>query len=146
MRNSTKTPCKACNGVACHAYYRANSKRIKAWNKDWRIKNPGNPENVRNLQLQRTYGITLAQYKSLLNSQNGVCAICKKLCATGRALAVDHCHETGHIRGLLCGNCNQAIGKLKDSPANCLVAASYLQQSKQISTPRVDSVRYMSPC
>lgn len=123
-----KYHCKACYNAATRALNQVNPNSRK---REW---------------LQRLYGVTLAQYNALLISQNGVCAICQKLCATGRALSVDHCHETGHIRGLLCGNCNRALGALQDSPNNCLAAASYLQRLAQIPTPRVDSVGYMSPC
>lgn len=140
-----RSDCKACGLVADRAYYRANPKKKRALAKKWLAENP---EKARNYDLKKNYGITLAQYNELLNLQNGVCAICQKLCSSGMALAVDHIHGTkpAIVRGLLCGNCNQAIGRLKDSPLNCLAAANYLQQTKQISNSRVDSLEYMSPC
>lgn len=139
--------CKPCNDAASCAWRRANPEKGRAGARARAVKRRAkNPEAVRNSQLKNKYGIALAQYNVLLDSQNAVCAICQEPCHTGRALAVDHCHETGRIRGLLCNRCNQAIGILQDSPHNCLAAAKYLQQTKQISTPRVDSVGYMSPC
>ena len=64
--------------------------------------------------LKRRYGITLEQYEAMLESQNGKCAICKGDCLTGRNLAVDHDHETGKVRGLLCSKCNQGLGQLNN--------------------------------
>lgn len=80
------------------------------------------------------YGITAAQYDAMLAAQGGGCAICTEQCSTGRRLAVDHDHSCcpGEktcgkcIRGLLCGACNQGIGKLRDSPRLLIAAASYL--------------------
>lgn len=65
-------------------------------------------------QLRRKFGITQQQYDAILADQDGLCAICHLACVTGRKLAVDHCHSTGKIRGLLCHNCNIGIGKLKE--------------------------------
>lgn len=62
--------------------------------------------------LKMNYGITLEEYNTKLNSQMGVCAICYK--STKRTLSVDHNHTTGKIRGLLCHNCNVALGLLKE--------------------------------
>jgi hypothetical protein len=73
------------------------------------------------------YGISPEDYKKALDLQNGVCAICKKPCTCGRSLAVDHNHETGWVRGLLCSKCNRAIGLFKDSRELLLEAASYLE-------------------
>lgn len=56
------------------------------------------------------FGITIEQYELLLDIQGNVCAICGDKCLSGRRLAVDHCHETGRVRGLLCRRCNQRLG------------------------------------
>ena len=65
---------------------------------------------------KRNYGISIDEYDKLFESQNGVCKICNKSCATGRRLSVDHDHTTGKVRGLLCRNCNVALGYLQDDP------------------------------
>jgi len=83
--------------------------------------------------LKRKYGIGLLEYSQLLLSQNGKCAICEGTDGGHRngepkALAVDHNHKTGKVRGLLCESCNQGIGKLKDSPETCRKAADYLEK------------------
>ena len=80
------------------------------------------------------YGITVAEYDAMLANQGGGCAICGEQCSSGRKLAVDHNHACCPgdrtcgkcIRGLLCGSCNQGIGKLRDSPRLLIAAASYL--------------------
>lgn len=80
--------------------------------------------------LQRKYGISSAQYQELLRKQNGVCAICK--CQQRyQALAVDHCHKTLRVRGLLCVNCNRGLGKFFDSPLRLRNAADYIDRSRQ---------------
>ena len=57
------------------------------------------------------YGVTPEQYEQMMLDQNGVCAICNQSCI--RALAVDHDHETGVVRGLLCWKCNTGLGRLE---------------------------------
>lgn len=103
--------------------------RIKKQN-EWRRKKYSNIwiEYERNLVIKRKYGLTEENYKKLSNNQNNVCAICEKECSTGRNLAVDHCHETGKIRGLLCRNCNVGISLFKDSSNLLKKAAHYLNK------------------
>jgi len=72
------------------------------------------------------YGITPQRYDEMALSQNGQCAICS--CTPTRRLGVDHDHETGAVRGLLCSSCNFAIGLLKDSPELIDLAAAYLRR------------------
>jgi hypothetical protein len=75
------------------------------------------------------YGVTVAEFHALLARQGGVCAICGKPGGKKR-LALDHCHRTGEIRGLLCGACNIALGLLRDSPSLIRRAAAYVDQRK----------------
>lgn len=68
-----------------------------------------------------TYGITEVEYELLLESQHGVCAACgKSETAKFRnslaMLSVDHCHETGKARGLLCHRCNRVLGHIGEDP------------------------------
>ena len=68
------------------------------------------------------------EYSRLLREQNDECAICGQEGDTaGRRLAVDHCHITGRVRGLLCSKCNVGIGLFRDNPQACIRAAEYLQ-------------------
>jgi hypothetical protein len=82
--------------------------------------------DVRRGTLRRKFGITPERYEELLEAQGGVCAICQKPCSSGRRLAVDHDHEAGIVRGLLCRRCNTAIGLLGDDAVSLLRAAGYL--------------------
>jgi hypothetical protein len=95
----------------------------------WRVGNRrrNTPERVWRYSLVK-YGITPSEYESLCRAQGGVCAICRNTCVTGRRLAVDHCHATGAVRGLLCGKCNQAVGLLGDNPSTARDAAKYLEE------------------
>lgn len=62
-------------------------------------------------RLGRLYGMTLAQYEAMLTAQNNKCLVCgKPESYPGRRLAVDHCHTTNKVRGLLCGLCNRTLG------------------------------------
>lgn len=75
--------------------------------------------------LQRCYGLTRADYEALLAAQGGVCPLCGK--RPKKTLCVDHCHATGTIRGLLCRQCNAALGGFTDSQAAMLAALAYLE-------------------
>ena len=89
-----------------------------------------NPEAVREKErkeaLKKSYNMSLEDYDNLMKKQNNVCGICKDTCVSGRRLAVDHCHTTGKIRGLLCCNCNRGLGLLKDSKERLAAAIAYL--------------------
>lgn len=82
---------------------------------------------TRKAWLKRGYGITEAQYDEMVASQDGKCRICRSACKTGQRLSVDHCHKTGKVRGLLCKNCNNAIGLFKDDPELLRRAIEYLE-------------------
>lgn len=68
------------------------------------------PKKLREYQLQHNYGLSLDDFNRLLESQNNRCAICLKDSPGGKNWHVDHCHQTGEVRGVLCQKCNQAIG------------------------------------
>ncbi len=72
------------------------------------------------------YGISEDEYAELLRGQAGVCAVCLAE-PKGMALCIDHNHETGAIRGLLCSRCNGAIGMLKEDPKLFASALEYLR-------------------
>lgn len=81
----------------------------------------------------RLYGLTPEQYAAMFAEQDGRCAIClepETMTYRGKvkALSIDHDHESGQVRGLLCAACNFAIGKLRDNPALLRAAADYLER------------------
>jgi hypothetical protein len=75
------------------------------------------------------YGISEADYQAMLARQGGVCAICRR--KSKRRLEIDHCHKTGKVRGLLCGNCNTALGRCHDDPDILRAAIAYLEASRR---------------
>lgn len=96
-----------------------------------------NPDYNKSMQLRRNYGITIADYNRMLDAQNGCCDVCGKTETTEIAgkilsLAVDHDHDTGVVRGLLCSNCNTAIGLLGDNPAMLDAAKAYLAKHGKV--------------
>jgi hypothetical protein len=78
---------------------------------------------------RRSLGISRSAWESLINGQNGKCAICESV-FDGRP-HLDHCHVTGAVRGILCHSCNTAIGRFSDSIQLLEVAATYLSRSVQ---------------
>ena len=87
------------------------------------------PEVVRKSYLKRTYGLTMEAYNSMLEGQDGVCAICQCEPEYGKNLHVDHDHNTGKIRGLLCIKCNRALGLLYDDLETVASLLEYLRKS-----------------
>lgn len=97
---------------------------------------------AKNSDLKKAFGITLEEYEAMLKAQNDVCAICKGPEVEFRlgkllSLAVDHCHASGKVRGLLCTACNVGIARFRDNPTAMRAAADYveLHAAKQNSVP-----------
>ncbi len=100
-----------------------------------RATSANNPRGRKAAYLKKIYGITIERYEAMLETQGGVCAICKKPettanKATGlpRDLAVDHCHGKGHVRALLCSRCNAGLGNFNDDPTLMQAAIDYLMR------------------
>lgn len=112
----SKSNCKPCEAARARAWH--------ANNKDWvRRKN-------RETALKRYYGITPEQYAQMLELQDGKCLVCG---STGNSesdtpLAVDHCHDTMRIRGLLCAPCNMGLGHFRDDTSLMRLAIAYLER------------------
>lgn len=87
-------------------------------------------EEDKNIKLKKAYGISYQEYLTMLDAQQNCCAICGEHKDNfSRAFAVDHCHDTGKVRGLLCGNCNTGIGNLRDDIGLLERAIEYLKNS-----------------
>jgi len=96
--------------------------------KVWR---EANKERIKGYKLKHSFGIDLAQYNELFAKQEGKCAIClRHQSEFSRALAVDHDHLTGEIRGLLCSAHNTALGQFQDDIELLEKAISYLKNNK----------------
>jgi len=101
--------------------------------KQWRT---NNPDRAIDVEMRKRYGITLDDYNGMFADQDGVCVICQKTetrvdhrTKTISRLAVDHDHNTGKVRGLLCHACNVALGLFKDDRQLMQRASEYLRQS-----------------
>lgn len=103
-------------------------------NNNWKNYRLLNKDKWKSVHLKRNFNMSLTEFQKILTDQNHLCAICKnpesiidKRNNVKRSLSVDHDHNTGKIRGLLCTNCNQGIGKLKDDPNILREAANYIE-------------------
>lgn len=113
-----------CN-LATYRSMKAHPERLKAYeerNKE-RIR-----KRERRLELKR-FGLTLEQYDAMLVGQGGACAICGDK-PERRAHAVDHCHTTGKVRGILCSRCNLMLGYARDRVSVLMTAIQYLERQK----------------
>lgn len=128
LKNGLQSHCKSC---------------IKQRSKEWCAKNPekrkrmirdlyrADPIKAKGYQLKHEFGLSIEQYKLLLYIQDNKCAICKRNESEfTKKLSVDHDHSTNKIRGLLCGNCNRAIGLFKEDKEVISKAIDYLERHK----------------
>ena len=83
---------------------------------------------LREDRLKRLYGITVVDYERMFEAQGGLCKLCGQPPNNrwGKLLAVDHCHRTNRVRGLLCDKCNKGLGQFDDSPELLKKAIQYL--------------------
>ncbi len=117
--------CKVCSNKRAKLYRKTNKEHVSKLD--------------RKSYLKLTYGITQVQYKDMLKEQNGVCSICGLLesdILRGKikSMSVDHCHENGHVRGLLCSKCNTGLGAFKDNIDILASAISYLKNAEYKKT------------
>jgi hypothetical protein len=128
-----KSKCKTCVNARQSVWRSENKDRIKASNAAYKS---ANVELVRESQrrtaLKLKYGITPEQYDEMLLNQDGKCAICATDNPGGanNTFHIDHDHETGRVRGLLCHKCNRSIGFLGDNAVGVARALAYLQRSE----------------
>lgn len=113
------------------AYYAANPERYRIY---YQRRCAGIPKRIkmtveqlrqarRERWFRKAYGISTKIFDEMLAKQNGKCAICH---CVSEKWVVDHCHNNGHVRGILCHNCNVAIGFLKHSAISAESARDYL--------------------
>jgi len=133
--------CTVCNESRSEESFSRRKDRPKGYTsrckecdrKDWSKRKK--PELQRAYKLQTNYGLSLEDYQSLLDKQGGLCAICKQTetsksnVGKPKNLAVDHCHTTGKVRGLLCHHCNTGIGKFMDKVDLLESAIKYLKEN-----------------
>lgn len=123
------------------AYRSLHRKERAAYNKDYRARHPAETialrrayrmthEHVqRSRDLRVRFGLSVHEFEALLAAQGGVCVICKKANWRKRRPHVDHDHASGKIRGILCFNCNGALGHIHDNPEILRAMINYLKDS-----------------
>jgi hypothetical protein len=147
MADGHRSDCVPCNLAAKKARTalnpQANRDRVRRWQMEnadrYRAKQleyaaSGRKQIAdRKSYLKRTYGLTLADYERMFEAQGGVCAICREARPEERTLHVDHDHETGVIRGLLCFRCNNALGDFREEYELFRRAADYLDRDNEMA-------------
>lgn len=145
--------CKECRKQSYRARYAKNQGGIRDWQKNYRKSRPKdllvmasaasrcrkyrgklaampNASEIVHAQSRVTilnrHGVSPKQYEAMHEMQGGKCAICGHTNASGRKLAIDHCHATGETRSLLCSRCNCGLGQFMDSPELLAKAIDYL--------------------
>lgn len=103
----------------------------KEYQRQWYLRNRSRRlKAAEDRRRQLLYSMSATEYDQLLNQQNYRCAVCgKPTTEQTNRLSIDHCHNTGRVRGLLCIKCNSGIGMLQDSPELLFMAMIYLQAS-----------------
>lgn len=117
------------------AYGRANAKAWAARNRARARK------NARASRLRTKYGMSIADFDARLLAQRGLCSICgvlmtppaRRARANRSGVTVDHCHDTGRVRGLLCYECNLGLGVFKDSLQRLRAAVAYLEKDASMT-------------
>jgi ribosomal protein S14 len=102
---------------------------MSKYRKEW----ASNPDNRRKRKLRTKYGLTLKCYDKMLKEQDNKCKICgseETRNVKYEFLCVDHCHETGKVRGLLCDFCNVGLGRFEDDIERLGSAIKYLKETK----------------
>ncbi len=129
--------CKKCHNKTTIDWDKNNKEKRKEIKRRWREKNrdelkkyskehyESNKDYYRDWHLKKHYNISLQDYEKMVEIQNSCCAICKCTC---KNLVIDHCHNTGLIRELLCNNCNTGIGLLKNDTEIFLNAIHYIKK------------------
>ena len=110
--------CKKCASLESKKQYQKNIEKRRKWARDYQKTSRG-----QDFILKNKYGISLEQKNQMLEAQKGLCKICDKILIN---TYVDHCHKTKIVRGLLCQNCNAAIGHVYDDPKIAIKIAEYL--------------------
>lgn len=128
--NPEKAKPKRRSNYAKDRYAKDPSKQLTSSAK-WRLANPDKVRASDRRGVCRKFGITVEDYDKMNSKQNGLCAICGKRDTANRALAVDHCHITNEVRGLLCGKCNKALGGFDDDCSLLRSALDYILASRR---------------
>lgn len=138
--------CKKCANKIISNWRKENKDKVKRWSKAYYLKNKEKLnkrcrkdyqknkeryiERSKVARLKRLFGLTPDDYNNIFDRQRGYCAVCGiHQSELKMALAVDHSHKTGNVRGLLCGKCNRALGLANDDVSILLSMVDYLNEN-----------------
>lgn len=162
MRDGHRNDCKTCNLAAKAKRYAEDPEPVKERVRRWQRENPERLNEYRRRRrnepgvkareraghLRRKFGITPEQYEAMFVDQRGGCAICGRAPRSGSSLHIDHDHDTGAVRALLCFSCNAAIGHLRDDADRVRRVLSYLDahdpevaEMRRLAQERVRALR-----
>ncbi len=127
--------CKDCRNKIFAEYREANREKLHQRYVEHKKNNPEAVAKAHRKTKLKQYALTPERYDSILVGQEGKCSICRRLPHPDQRLAVDHCHTTGQVRGLLCFKCNQAIGALDECPERIFSAIEYLYSAEAVGCP-----------
>jgi len=106
-----------------------NKFKVNKKSREWRKNNPEKRKLVELRYKCKIYGISLEEYEKMFEKQNGLCAVCGNTnLRYKKSLSIDHCHKTNMVRGLLCDDCNLAIGLMNDDIKILKKAVKYLKE------------------
>lgn len=142
-KDGLRSQCKACTAGRGQSetfakWYEANRQKVIETAQRWRAANldkarasarkyqQANRSKLRELSLKK-YGLTTEEFEAKLTDQKHKCTTCKTELRTGHHTHIDHCHTTGQTRGILCAQCNHALGLAKDNPTLLRAMADYIE-------------------
>ncbi len=128
-KDGRQSSCKLCCSIYRKSYAIRNKEQIKLQRSI--TSKEKTTEQRRKMKYLERYNLSIEQYEDMLKLQNGVCAICLgKPTGKKTRLCVDHCHDTGKVRGLLCNECNVGLGRFRDKVDLLASAIEYLKGAK----------------
>jgi len=119
-----------------------NKDKLREQDREWKKKNRQNIATLARIRYQKNsqkeldrirfkkYGITGEEFRTIVQKQNGRCPICSR--TIDKNLSVDHNHDTGKIRGIICNKCNLSIGNAESDPNRLRAMANYLEKNNEI--------------
>jgi len=122
----SRNRCKPCRAREEHVRLgkdpEAQRAKSRLWRRSWRR---AHPDEEAAASRRRRYGLSATELAKMIRAQGGVCRICER----PRPNCVDHDHETGRIRGVLCATCNAGLGHFRDDVERMRAAAAYLSRT-----------------
>jgi hypothetical protein len=131
-KNATNRAWREANAETQAEYFRKyredNRELLRTRQREYYL---ANRERYQEQMRAKRYGLAPGEFDAMLAAQNGRCAICRTRTPGGKGWAVDHCHDEGHVRGILCPQCNTGIGLLRHDSEILRAALAYLGRTSE---------------